>query len=678
MRVFVFAAALYLLAPGHPDVILSGVPIGQAGAFLLVVLLVCWAWTRDAAVTIPPAIVRALGIAVAVKFAMALVVPHSGWVAAYYSNDQFRPPVRRSVDFDLPGATRIDRQLSFIDTEFPVHFFNELDFNRGMRREATEPFSVVWRGHVAPREPLQLGYDARGRVEVAVDGSRVDTQPVVVAPGPHLIEVRYAKAKDTEGAVHVQPLDPDGQPRAWAIGEVMPAEASVSQRMLARWLAVAAWLVHAAALLLIVAGLAPAVREKNRRLRSLPMLDLAHELVMPAVILGLTLQGLWKTRHLVGHVLTLTGGDDWLGFEMEARDALLDGWLIREGKPVGKGLPFFIYPGYSYFVAAMHRLTGESLAGVILSNFIVLGIATAVIYAIALRFTSRTGALIGVGWLLVLQQLDFVRYYTVTLLSENLFFLLLAVSLYALVRFCGGGSFGWVACAGVAGGLGAITRPTMMLFLPVAVIVIALFKLLARRYTEGLAAAALLIVCWMAAIAPITYRNWVMSGRPVLITEGQAMTFIQYNLPTENSEENIKYEQGFHGTMTSTIRVLLWILWEHPAETLRNWGIKAAFSLGMVHWMGSGARAVHPELILTSVLYIASIFLLRQARSLPAWLIHGFVFTHLTALLLSIPSNYGYRLILPMYVVMVIFVGALVVDMINRWARRSPRTAPAA
>ena len=31
MRLFVFAAALYLLAPGHPDVILAGLPLGQTG-----------------------------------------------------------------------------------------------------------------------------------------------------------------------------------------------------------------------------------------------------------------------------------------------------------------------------------------------------------------------------------------------------------------------------------------------------------------------------------------------------------------------------------------------------------------------------------------------------------------------------------------------------------------------
>src|SRR5688500_12871869 len=123
MRVLVFAAALYLLTPGHPDILLSGVPLGQTGAFLLVVLLVCWAWTRNVETRVPPSLVRGLGILIALKFAIALIAPHSGWLATYHAG-QGKATMRRSADFFFSHATRIDKQLSFVDTEFPVHFFN--------------------------------------------------------------------------------------------------------------------------------------------------------------------------------------------------------------------------------------------------------------------------------------------------------------------------------------------------------------------------------------------------------------------------------------------------------------------------------------------------------------------------------------------------------------------------
>jgi 4-amino-4-deoxy-L-arabinose transferase-like glycosyltransferase len=85
---------------------------------------------------------------------------------------------------------------------------------------------------------------------------------------------------------------------------------------------------------------------------------------------------------------------------------------------------------------------GDSLAGVILINFLCLALATVLVHGIARRLTSDRAALLAVAWLLVLEQLDFVRYYTVTLLSENLFFLLVALTCLLLVRFTLEGSGG--------------------------------------------------------------------------------------------------------------------------------------------------------------------------------------------------------------------------------------------
>ncbi|HEX6162039.1 MAG TPA: glycosyltransferase family 39 protein [Vicinamibacterales bacterium] len=677
MRVLVVAAALYLLAPGHPDVILSGVPLGQAGAFLFIIILVCWAWTRDVPSRINPALVRAIGVAIAVKFAIALLVPHSGWLAAYYANDQLQPPARRSVEFSIPQATRIDRQVSFVDTEFPVHFFNEHGFNYGFRREATEAFSVLWRGYLHAAEPLNLRHEARGDVRVSVDGTPSTANPIAVPAGNHTIEIEYRKAKEIEGAVHVRPLDASGAVRDWHIGEITPAPASPAQRSAARWLVFLQWLAHLAAAMLVAIGIAPVIAEKLRRLRSLSVIDAATQLVMPAVVLGLSLQGLWKSRHLVGHVFTLTGGDDWLAFEMNARDILFNGWLLPRGAVPGKGPPYFEYPGYGYFVAGVHWLTGDSLAGVILINFVCLAIATVLVHAMARRLVGQHAALMAVLLLLAVEQMDFVRYYTVTLLSENLFFLLVALSLYWFVRFIQTGTWWTLIGGAAAGGLAAATRPTMLLFLPVALILLPL----ARFKIDGLARAAaipvVVLIFWFAAISPFTYRNYVMSGKPVLITEGQARTFIDYNLVEGQHAANQKYLEDFRNSNLSAAIILLRILRDFPAETLQNWGTKAGFGFGMVHWMGAANRP-HPELIITSALYLLALLLLRESRTIAALLVHGFVFTHLATLLLTMPANYGYRMVLSMYLFMVIFAGALLAKPFGRWLdRRASATAAA-
>jgi hypothetical protein len=672
MRVVVFAAALYLLAPGHPDVILAGVPLGQTGAVLLIALLVAWWWTRDAGVPVRPWVIRALGIAVAVKFALALVVPHSGWLANYYSADQ---RLRQSIDFHGLGNTRIDRQLSFVDTEFPVHFFNEHGFNYGLRREATEAFTAQWRGYVHAADRINLRYEARGEVQVSVDGAPVGASPFALEAGDHLVEVQYRKPKDLEGALHVQPLDAAGNPREWAIGEVTPAAVSAAQRSMARVLALAAWGMHALVALLVIGALGPACAATIAGLRRLGWIDIAHSLAAPVVVLGLTVQGLWKSRHMVGHVFTLTGGDDWLAFEMNARDIALNGLLALRGTVPGKGLAYFEYPAYGYFVAGVHWLTGESLAGVILANFVCLALATLLSYAIARRLTTGGAALLALVWLLVLEQLDFVRYYTVTLLSENLFFLMVTLTVYLLVRFVREGRWWLLAFGGVAGGLAAATRPTMLLFLPVALLVVTIARLRVDGVRRALLVPVVLIVCWFAAISPFTYRNYVMSGKATLITDGQARTFVDYNLPSDDPAVNEKYIYHFHDTNLSAVKILLWILWDHPKATIVNWGTKTLFGFGMVHWLGAANRP-HPELILTSALYLASILFLKQARSTGAWLAHGFVFTHLATLLLTQPANYGYRMVLSMYLLMVIFAAALVVNTIAPWVeRRAPAAA---
>ena len=98
--------------------------------------------------------------------------------------------------------------------------------------------------------------------------------------------------------------------------------------------------------------------------------------------------------------------------------------MVPGGARPGYGHAFFIYPGYIYFVAAVHRLTGESLVGCRAREFCGawdrhgIGLRNRLPPDHQARRPDRG------GWLLALQQLDFVRYYTMTLLSENLFFLL--------------------------------------------------------------------------------------------------------------------------------------------------------------------------------------------------------------------------------------------------------------
>jgi hypothetical protein len=395
--------------------------------------------------------------------------------------------------------------------------------------------------------------------------------------------------------------------------------------------------------------------------------------VPACVVGGLVAQGLWKSQHLVGHVWTLSGGDDWLNYEMSARDVVLNGLMMSQGGVIGRGQPFSLYPGYAYFVALVHAVTGESLAGVVLMNFVLLAVATLVAYSIGRRLLGPIPALAGLAWLLLLEQADFVRYYTVTLFSENLYLVLAAATVWFLMAHHESGRRRDLVAAGVAGALASWTRPSMMLLLPFAVLVLAFTRWRAGGARTAVAHAILFATAWMAAVAPITIRNYVMSGNPVLLTSGQGASFVAYNMPVDDKA----YFSGFDGTLLNAATILVKMFVDHPVISLVNYGRKLGFSLGMVHWLGASGT-IHPELVLTSLLYFAALIFLRPLRSLAAWPVHAFIVTHVGTLMLTMPSNYGYRMILPSFLFMSIGAGAIVITPMLPWvSSRCPALAGA-
>ena len=654
---------LYVLAPGHPELPLAGIPIGQTGVVVLVAAALFG--SLSIRTQVPRSAIVAMGMLIAIKATASIVVPEPGWLAYYHAS----PPEashERSIDYRTLPATRIDRTLAFADTTFPVHFFNDQRFDRGFRREFTEPFTARWTGFLTVDAPqtIDLRMRVRGQGSVSLDQrdiARVDSAadvavspvPLALSEGSHVIEVRYSKPPETEGLFELVAADTltPWRPHVWP-RPIEPWRVRASGPL---W-ALAA-LTHVLALLLALAVWAPAVAQWWSIWRTAWRTDRADAVLralQPAIVIGLTVQGLWKSRHLVGHVWTLTGGDDWMTFEHNARDVVLNGLLMTSGAPLGEGRPYFAYPGYTYFTAFVHAVVGESLAGVVLMNFVVLALATLLVLRLARLLLSPGPAVVAVLWLLALQQADFVRYYTVTLLSENLYVLTTAGMVLALARHAKDGRAWHAVQAGIWGGLSSLTRPSAMLFLPFAMTLVAATAWRRDGARRGAGLAIAFAVVWMAVIAPATVRNAIVSGEAVLISSGQAKSFIDYNMPPENPK---RYLDMFDGSLRSAAVILARMLIEQPRAFLSAVGIKLGFGLGMVHW--AAGVSPHPELLLTTVLYLCAIFAVPAARTAAALPLHLFIATHLASLTLTLPWNYGYRMILPMYFFMAVFAGAV-------------------
>lgn len=686
-------AAAYLLLPGHPDAFFRGVPLGLAGLVIVAAGLYVWialdvvsafrrtgeGATPDASHDWPPLTIVLVCLC-AIKLAAAIAAPPVGWMARYYANDRFAEPYRHSTEFPTLDATRIDRAIDFRDDGFPVYFLNEADFNREIRREVTMPVTARWSGYVHPdaATALPLTLTARGAATLSVDGQpaievhssdAARTRTVMLTPGDHRLDVTYSKPAATDPLLVVNGLAGD---RRDARLFVTPRPVGAARRLVFRATARIAQVADVCAAIAFGVVMWRLVRAR----RGAAGWHFTAVQALCAVMFALfVVQGVQAALPHVHRAVSLSGGDDWLAFEARAREVLTGGPLMRFGRALGAGEVFYYYPGYSYFLAAVHAVSGEDLSGPIFVNFMLLFLANVVSYRIAVRVFGAREALGAAVLLVVIEEAAFMRHYTSNLLSENLYFLTVPLTVLGLVMFLQDRRLAPLAWAGIAAGVSAVTRPAMMMYLPPAVAILAVLELRRREPLRHAAASIVIFTgCWFSIVLLATLRNYLMTGTPTLITESPAHSFILYNLPPTPDAAN--YLKMHTGGMFSSASVLLHIAVDHPRETFQALLTKAGFTFGMIQWMGGH---LHPELVLVSLLYFAALLTSRAARAPETWPIHGFVAAHLAGMLLTMPSNYGYRLILPMYLFLPIFAAKSVTDAwtLVRGSTR-PQMAPAA
>src|SRR5206468_1334231 len=118
----------------------------------------------------------------------------------------------------------------------------------------------------------------------------------------------------------------------------------------------------------------------------------------------------------------------------------------------------------------------------------------------------------GIVTLVTVFELDFTRYYTVTLLSENLYILTVTLTLVPFVRWVVSGDGGELRRAAFWGGVSSITRPAMMVFF-VPALALAAFVAAdrTRSWRATAATTGATAAIWLAVIAPVTLRNLVVS-----------------------------------------------------------------------------------------------------------------------------------------------------------------------
>ena len=597
------------------------------------------------------AIAAALAIGVCIWLAGQQLAPPVGLEASYWAGPTPTGAPERSTDFPSLAAegTRIEDSLDLRGEDFGVHFFNDASrFNFGPDVTPGRdqlPFSVRWDGWLlVPSDGARrFVLETNGPAQATVDGAALTQSDATLnlSAGLHPLQVSYTRPEAQVPALRVRwQREPGGELQVlqgddlrWRAdtGASAPAAAARIVGEDLAGLAIVAWLVLGIAKL----------RNAGAGAWWKAGLGLA-----PLVMLG---YGMLVEAPVAGKATILSGLDDWLIYESSARDILLNGLLMDGGQ--GHASPFYGQPLYPYVLALAHRLTGEGLYGPIVLQFAALGLVVLGTAVLARRaFGGFVDGLAAVAAFLILLQLEPEHFKIARqLFNENLYMPLVMASLIALVTLArrGAPTRWWKSLlVGVLLGLTAISRSQFLLFVPFGLLIV---WFACRRATLTV---AVMVAGLILTIAPVTARNWFVSGQFVPISSSGGASLLEFHRPPPGLIDPSKLEHdplydALH--LDQQTRTVVAFIRADARGYLATLLPPGAHSVGL---QGRNDPGIYWPLLVTVLLYLAS-FALACARKLYVWPIHAFVGTHLLVLMLFEADTYGYRLVMPMYAPMV-------------------------
>lgn len=245
-------------------------------------------------------------------------------------------------------------------------------------------------------------------------------------------------------------------------------------------------------------------------------------LLIAAALLGVGLRlgfglGYWIDRPLTR--------DELEYFSLARSLAAGDGFVYDETMRAGSFEPFGRAPGYPAFLALAgggREVVSSVPARVKIAQAIVGGIGVLLVGLVATPLAGPRGGLVAAWIAAVYPPLVWIPAYG---FSEALFWPLALALAWTFDRALGPPSEGafFAGAAGLLTGLGILTRPALILFLPMALV----WLVVRRRLTAALLLAAGAII----VVGPWTVRNYLHHERFVLVASDGGVTFWTGNHP---------------------------------------------------------------------------------------------------------------------------------------------------
>lgn len=229
---------------------------------------------------------------------------------------------------------------------------------------------------------------------------------------------------------------------------------------------------------------------------------------------------------------------------------------IADGNIVG-GTTYFRAPFYIYCLGLLFALLGSSLWVARLFGLVV-GLASVFMtFKLGERLIDRRTGFVAA---LLHALYPLAIYYEGELLLDSLFMLLVELTVYSLLRWMDSRRGGDLLGTGLICGLAAITRPTILLIVPLMV----LWVLLGVGVRGRIRQTALLVLGLALIIGPVFVRNLRVADDPVLIaSQGGINLFIGNNDEADGFSASMPEPMGYNWTIAQ-------VTWQAETETGRE------------------------------------------------------------------------------------------------------------
>jgi 4-amino-4-deoxy-L-arabinose transferase-like glycosyltransferase len=196
-----------------------------------------------------------------------------------------------------------------------------------------------------------------------------------------------------------------------------------------------------------------------------------------------------------------------------------------------------------YFFAGVMWLLGDYTLSIACSNWVVDAVTSILLYLIALEMFHNKQIALTSSLLFAFYAPE--MYYSWQALSEPLFGLSLAAFVLFFLRALRSPSMGSFAITGIFLGAASLTRPTMLYYLPVAIVL--LVWLLYPRGKEVIKWAAILSFCFILTMIPWVVRNYLVFDEFIL-TDSNLGTTLYHNTHALSEPDFLRYRTSDEGS----------------------------------------------------------------------------------------------------------------------------------